>query len=61
MRPAKAGSRLARFEEEARALAALNHPHVGAIYGLEERRLMVPPGGFPYVIGDGTARLTARR
>lgn len=28
--------RLARFEEEARALAALNHPHVGAIYGLEE-------------------------
>ena len=30
-------NRLARFEEEARALAALNHPHVGAIYGLEER------------------------
>ena len=29
-------NRLARFEEEARALAALNHPHVGAIYGLEE-------------------------
>jgi Tol biopolymer transport system component len=28
--------RRARFEEEARALAALNHPHVGAIYGLEE-------------------------
>jgi eukaryotic-like serine/threonine-protein kinase len=28
--------RLARFEEEARALAALNHPRVGAIYGLEE-------------------------
>jgi hypothetical protein len=25
------------------------------------RRLLVPPGGFPYVIGDGTARLTARR
>jgi hypothetical protein len=24
-------------------------------------RLMVSPGGFPYVIGDGTARLTARR
>jgi hypothetical protein len=24
-------------------------------------RLMVPPGSFPYVIGDGTARLTARR
>src|SRR6185295_1452256 len=28
--------RLARFKREARLLAALNHPHVGAIYGLEE-------------------------
>jgi hypothetical protein len=25
------------------------------------RRLTVPPGGVPYVIGEGTARLTARR
>ena len=28
--------RRARFDREARLLAALNHPHVGAIYGVED-------------------------
>ena len=36
--------RVARFDSEARMLAALNHPHIGAIYGLEEA------GGMPALV-----------
>src|SRR5262245_3005074 len=51
--------RLARFEREARMLAALNHPNVCAIYGLEES------GGVPALVmelveGEDLSRRIAR-
>jgi serine/threonine-protein kinase len=33
--------RLMRFEREAKTLASINHPHIAAIYGLEDRALIM--------------------
>ena len=52
-------ARLARFEREARTLAALNHQNVAAIYGLEEhdhRRVLV----LEFVPGNTLSRLLER-
>jgi serine/threonine protein kinase len=33
--------RMARFEREAQVLASLNHPNIAAIYGVEERAIVM--------------------
>ena len=43
---ARAPERLARFRREATLLAALNHPHIAAIHGLEEHDEKSPGSGL---------------
>src|SRR5436305_9048237 len=38
---AESPDRLARFQREAQVLGSLNHPNIAAIYGLEERALVL--------------------
>ncbi len=38
---ARDADRMMRFAREARVLASLNHPHIAAIYGVEERALVM--------------------
>ena len=52
--------RLARFEREARVLATLNHPNIGAIYGLEQAN-SVPALVLELVEGETLADRIARR
>ena len=48
--------RMARFQREAEVLAALNHPNIAAIYGLEQNALVME-----LVEGENAPRPAARR
>src|SRR4051794_26199895 len=38
---ARDADRMARFAREAHVLASLNHPHIAAIYGVEDRAIVM--------------------
>src|SRR5262245_777836 len=52
--------RLARFQREGRLLASLNHPNIGAIYGLEEND-GIGALVLEFIEGDTLERLLATR
>ena len=43
------GERLARFQREAEDLAALNHPHIAQIFGIERRSTAAPQSAWKCV------------
>ena len=45
--------RISRFQREARVLASLNHPHIAAIYGLEEGQPGTAPSFLVMELVDG--------
>jgi serine/threonine protein kinase len=51
--------RLARFKREAQTLAALNHPHIAHIHGLEDRD-GVPALVMEFVDGEDLAQRLVR-
>jgi hypothetical protein len=50
--------RVERFEREARLLAALNHPHIGAIYGVEDADGV--PSFINHALENFQSRITVR-
>jgi len=63
---AQDAERLARFEREAKVLASLNHPNIAAIYGVEDRALVMelvegetPSGPLPVETALNYARQIA--
>ena len=46
--------RMARFEREAQVLASLNHPNIAAIYGVEDRAIVLELVKGPEVAGPLT-------